>query len=107
MRQEDPAAFGLSVIVTHELYFGAYKARRVQANLQRLEGLKFEIVGFDNEDARCASEIRAILAMAGMPIGPYDVLIAGQAMARSLTLITHNGREFSCVQGLRWEDWEG
>ena len=50
--------------------------------------------------------IRAALAAAGTPIGPYDVLIAGQAVARGLTLITHNTREFQRVENLRIEDWE-
>ena len=41
-----------------------------------------------------------------MEIGRYDVLIAGQAAARDLTLVTHNTREFARVPGLRIEDWE-
>jgi tRNA(fMet)-specific endonuclease VapC len=40
-----------------------------------------------------------------MPIGPYDVLIAGQAMARDMILVTHNTQEFGRVPGLRLEDW--
>ncbi len=32
-------------------------------------------------------------------------LIAGQDVARGLTLITSNVREFPGVEGLRWEDW--
>ena len=60
----------------------------------------------DGGDARCAAEIRAVLNAAGTPIGSYDILIAGQAVARELTLVTHNTREFSRVQGLRIEDWE-
>ena len=36
----------------------------------------------------------------------FDVLIAGQALTRSLKLITHNIREFSRVPGLMYEDWE-
>jgi len=106
LQREDPDEFGLSVIVTHELYFGAYKSRDVQANLDTIALLKFEIVPFEDEDARRAGEIRAGLAASGRPIGPYDVLIAGQALARDLTVITHNIREFSRVPGLRIEDWE-
>jgi tRNA(fMet)-specific endonuclease VapC len=34
------------------------------------------------------------------------VLIAGQALARDLTLITHNTSEFRRVPRLLWEDWE-
>ena len=50
-------------------------------------------------------EIRAELARAGTPIGPYDTLIAAQALRRDRLLVTANGREFSRVAGLRWEDW--
>jgi len=40
-------------------------------------------------------------------VGPYDVVIAGQALSRSLILITPNGREFSRIAVLKVEDWEG
>lgn len=48
-----------------------------------------------------------LLASQGTPIGPYDVLIAGQAKTRNLILITHNMEEFSRIKGLVLEDWEG
>lgn len=38
-------------------------------------------------------------------IGPHDILIAGQAIARDLILVTANHREFGRIKGLRWEDW--
>ncbi|MGH7081033.1 MAG: PIN domain-containing protein [Acetobacteraceae bacterium] len=85
---------------------GACKSRRRSENLARVEGLQFAVLEFDQEDAREAGEIRAALASAGTPIGPYDVLIAGQARARDLILITRNVGEFSRVRGLRIEDWE-
>lgn len=69
-------------------------------------GLRFEVVAFDAEDARAAGAVRAALAAAGTPIGPYDALIAGQALARGLVLVTHNPHEFARVEGLRVEDWE-
>jgi hypothetical protein len=53
-----------------------------------------------------ADFIDAVLAAKGTPIGPYDVLIAGQAMARDMILITHNRDEFGRVPGLRIEDWQ-
>ncbi len=65
------------------------------------------MVEFDREDSRQACAIRAMLAAAGTPIGPYDILIAGQARTRDLILITHNTSEFARVDGLRIEDWEG
>jgi tRNA(fMet)-specific endonuclease VapC len=106
LRQAVPMDFGVPSIVAHELFHGAYKGRRTEDHLARLEALQFEVLDFDREDARSAGEVRAALAAAGQPIGPYDVLIAGQAIARSLTLITHNTREFQRVPGLQFEDWE-
>ena len=98
--------FGLSAVVLHELLFGAYKSRRQTENLQRLEQLRLTPVPFEAGDALRAAEIRAALKNAGRPIGPYDVLIAGQALARDLIVVTANTREFLRVQGLRVENWE-
>jgi predicted nucleic acid-binding protein len=68
----------------HELFCGAYKGQRTAENLARVDALQFEVLDFDREDARQAGELRARLAAAGTPIGAYDVLIAGQALARAL-----------------------
>jgi tRNA(fMet)-specific endonuclease VapC len=106
LRQHQPQDFAVSAIVAHELFFGAYKSKRIAENLARIDELQFEILDFDQEDARHAGELRATLAAAGIPIGPYDILIAGQALARGLTLITHNVREFQRVPALAVEDWE-
>lgn len=105
LRTHLPADFGMPSIVAHELYYAAYKSQRAAANLARIEALQLEVVPFDTEDAQHAGEIRAQLAAAGTPIGPYDTLIAGQARARSLILVTHNVREFSRVAQLLVEDW--
>ncbi|QQK00779.1 type II toxin-antitoxin system VapC family toxin [Burkholderia ambifaria] len=105
LRRHQPADFGIPAIVAHELYYGAYKSQRAAANLARVEGLQFEVVSFDAEDVQHAGEIRAQLAAVGTPIGPYDALIAGQARARRLVLVTHNTREFERVPELQVEDW--
>jgi tRNA(fMet)-specific endonuclease VapC len=98
---------GLPCIVCHELCFGAYKSQKVSFNLEtlRLLFLDFSVLSFEREDARAAGQIRALLSAAGTPIGPYDILIAGQAMARGLTLITNNVGEFKRVEALKLEDW--
>lgn len=102
-----PHDIAISSIVAHELYYGAFKSSRVDDNVARVDLLRFRTLEFDRDDARCAGEIRAGLALQGIPIGPYDVLIAGQALSRSLILVTRNGREFSRVAALNVEDWEG
>ncbi len=97
----------ISTIVPHELYFGAYKSPRVSFNLQTIRLLlrDFPLLSFDEEDSRQAGEVRAELKKSGTPIGPYDVLIAGQAKARDLILVGNNTREFERVSDLRLEDW--
>ncbi len=102
-----PRDVGISAVVLHELYYGAFESQRVEKNLARVGALQFPVREFDREDARRAGEIRAHLASKGTPIGPYDVLIAGQAKARKLTLVTHNTTEFQRVPSLKVEDWKG
>jgi tRNA(fMet)-specific endonuclease VapC len=106
IRQHHPRDFAISSIVMHELFYGAYRGQRTTENLVRIESLRFEVLAFDREDARHAGEVGAMLAAAGTLVGPYDVLIAGQAIARDLTLITHNVRDFQRVPALKVEDWD-
>lgn len=105
LKSKAPRDVALSSIVVHELYYGAFKSRRREQNVNLVDSLLFEVLGFDKEDARQAGEIRGHLAAVGSPIGPYDVLIAGQAAARGLILVTNNIREFGRVPGLSVEDW--
>jgi tRNA(fMet)-specific endonuclease VapC len=98
----------ISSIVAFELWYGIAKSARIEINTQRMEALLSSAVvalPFDNEDSRAAGSIRATLQAAGKPIGAYDYLIAGQALARQLTLVTANVSEFSRVKGLIWQDW--
>ena len=105
LRRLAPSDIGLPAPVAYELYYGAYKSRHSGRNLGLLDRLEFEIVPFDAEDARAAGAVRNELEAAGLPIGPYDLLIAGQARARKLVLVTANSREFERVEGLVCEDW--
>ena len=105
LRSKTPDEVGISTIVAHELYYGAFKSQRSAKNVGLIDGLLFHTVEFEKEDARRAGEIRAILATQGKQIGPYDVLIAGQASARGLTLVTNNLREFQRIPDLLVEDW--
>ena len=105
-RQHSPADIGISAIVSHELFYGAFKSKRADQNIALVDSLRFVVVDFDKEDSRHAGAIRAALGALGSTIGPFDVLIAGQARARNLTLVSHNTREFGRVPGLLVEDWE-
>ena len=98
----------LSSVVAFELWYGAAKSQRREANSGRLQAFlagPLEWTDFDDEDAREAGVVRAELEASGKPIGAYDVLIAGQARRRRATLVTSNVSEFTRVAGLKWEDW--
>jgi len=105
-RRERVGDVAVSAIVAHELFYGAFKSRRAAQNLALIDALQFVVLEFDKEDARQAGEVRALLAAKGTPIGPYDVLIAGQAVARDMILVTHKTQEFGRVMGLQIEDWQ-
>ena len=95
-------------VVKQELFYGAYKSQRQVKNLEVLRDFFSAIVSlpFDGEAAEIAGKVRAGLAKAGTPIGPYDLQIAAIALAHKLVLVTHNTREFQRIKGLRIEDWE-
>ncbi len=105
VRRHTSSDFGLPAPVIYELYYGAFKSRYANRNLELLDCIGFEVVPFDASDARAAGAVRANLEAVGRPIGPLDTLIAGQALARGLILVTANTQEFVRVEGLHCEDW--
>lgn len=98
----------VSSVVLFELWYGVAKSTRVRDNTERLRVFlsgPLDIVNFDDEDAESAGRVRAALEHRGTPIGAYDLLIAGQALRRGLTVVTANSAEFGRVAGLSWVDW--
>lgn len=106
LKQHEPDEIALPAIVMHELFDGACRSARRDANLRHIRLLPFQVLDFGERDALAAGEIRARLAETGKLIGPCDVLIAGQALARGSTVVTRNTDEFMRVEGLAIEDWE-
>ena len=97
----------ISTIVLSELLHGAAKSDRPEHNRAEVErfATRLEVLAFDEPAAHHAADIRASLERRGQPIGGYDLLIAGHARSRGLTVVTGNLAEFSRVDGLRAEDW--
>jgi tRNA(fMet)-specific endonuclease VapC len=100
-------AIATSTIVVAQLASGAHRGApaRLTRNLERIAALRMPILPFESTDAAEAGRIDAALKKVGRPIGPLDTLIAGQALARGMTVVTNNVREFARVQGLRIADW--
>nr|WP_315249856.1 tRNA(fMet)-specific endonuclease VapC [uncultured Duganella sp.] len=97
----------ISTITLMELFYGVEKSTDPARNLAEVKGFaaRLEVLEFDSHAASHSGQIRAELARAGTPIGPYDQMIAGHARSRGLIIVTNNRREFDRVQGLRVEDW--
>ena len=98
----------VSSAVLFVLWYGVEKSTHVPENTKRLRVFlsgDMDVLAFDDEDAKSAGRIRAALEKSGTTIGPYDLPIAGQALARGLTVVTANAAEFARVQGLGWVDW--
>ena len=108
LRREKPRDVAISVVTEFEVEYGlARKSSMSSAMRQAMADLvaAVEILPFEREDARVAGRLRAALAEAGQPIGPYDLLLAATALRRGLGIVTHNAREFARVGGLVIEDW--
>ncbi len=95
-----------SIVVAAELRYGAAKSaskqlsERISLTLSALKILPLEAPTDEHY-----AQIRHHLTRQGTPIGPNDLLIAAQALAADLTLVTANTREFERVPALRVENW--
>jgi tRNA(fMet)-specific endonuclease VapC len=98
---------GVSAVTVAELRYGASKSQRSRQNHEALDLFlaPFEMMAFDESAAIAYGEIRVQLEKAGDPIGPHDMLIAGQAKSLNVVLVTNNVREFKKVKGLKIEAW--
>jgi tRNA(fMet)-specific endonuclease VapC len=97
----------LSVIVLAEREFGVIKGGNAaqRRKLQSLEQL-LTVEPFTREDARRYAILRHQLEARGQGIGPFDTLIAAQALRLGATVVTRNAREFGRIIGLSVENWE-
>jgi tRNA(fMet)-specific endonuclease VapC len=95
-------------VVKAELFYGALISRHSETNLAKQRKFldRFVSLPFHDQAAKEYSQIRVRLERLGTPIGPNDLLIAAIAIAHNVTLVSHNTREFSRVEGLQCEDWE-
>lgn len=106
-RRHSPQDVAISTITLFELQYGIEKSQY----RERSEGalakflLPLNLIDMDRSAALEAAMIRAHLEKKGMPIGPYDLLIAGLARSRDLILVTNNTKEFERIAGLHMENW--
>ncbi len=108
LRATNPADIGISSVSLYELYSGVERCARPLIEKQKVEKLiqPIHLLPFDADAAQFTAKVRRQLEVAGSVIGPYDLMLAGQALSLGVTFVTHNTGEFSRVQGLLLEDWQ-
>ena len=108
VKATSPQLIAVSALTRMEVDYGlALNAARAKQLGPILDAFFASIVTlpFDEAEAKAAAAISAALKTRGQPIGAYDVLIAGTALARGLIVVTANVGEFERVSGLLVEDW--
>ena len=95
------------MVTVFELFCGLAKAQDPANERLKVERFVSAIIELplDRASAEAAANIRTALERQGTRIGPYDLLIAGQAIVGNLILVTNNLREFQRVSGLKLESW--
>jgi tRNA(fMet)-specific endonuclease VapC len=97
----------ISSLTVAELEYGVENSNRIQEN--RIALLKFlsifYVLNFDDTDAIPYGKLKAKLKKEGQLIGPIDMLLAAQALSKSLILVTNNTREFERIADLKIENW--
>lgn len=102
-----PKDIGIPSVVVYELEYGIAKStspKKRQKQLKELISLA-NLLPFNELAAKKSADIRALLEKQGTPIGSYDTLIAGTALAVNGVLVTNNTKEFERVKPLKLENW--
>ncbi len=91
---EDPMK--ICAITLMELYFGAYKSKKITGNLSKVRTIEnaFEIISVSSECAEIFGMLKASLKKSGMLLDDFDLIIASCAMTNNLTLVTNNTKHF-------------
>ncbi len=103
---EDADTVFVSSITLGELYFGAFKSGRIEANLADTEQLALSgaVIACDVGTARIYGRIRYQLRAKGHPIPVNDTWIAAIALQHNLTLLTRD-EHFNQVDNLPVASW--
>ncbi len=107
LQSENPDDWLISVVSVFEPFAGVERCRRPKEERRKVEAFlaPLHLLPFDLDAALRASKIRWHLEKSGKPIGPFDLLLAAQALSLDIALVTGNCGEFARVPDLRLENW--
>lgn len=102
-----PDDCGVSIVSVFELLSGVVRCRHPEEERRKVETFLAELhlLPFDYNAAVHTAKVRWFLEKAGRHIGPYDLQLAGQALALDVVLVTGNTREFERAPDLKLENW--
>jgi tRNA(fMet)-specific endonuclease VapC len=105
-RLVQPSEIFLPTMVLGELYYGARKSTRIEANIGRIDELagSSALLWCDLDTARHYGQIKNDLRAKGRPIPENDIWIAAVAQQHELTLVSRD-THFNEVDGLALEVW--
>ena len=103
-----PSELSLSAVTLAEIFYGieksSVKKKLRRSKIEKIASL-LRIFPFDETAAAAYAVLRARMEKKGMVISERDMQIAAIAVTNSLTLVTHNVREFGRIEKLPVEDW--
>lgn len=103
---ENLGEWAVASVTYHELWRGLMQTKSEKVELFLTSFLaNVTVLSFDEGDARESGRVLAQLMSAGKKIGDADTMIAGQAIANQLIIVTNNTKHFSSVEGLQLENW--
>jgi len=102
-----PREIAVPTLVKAELILGAYKGKKRESNIEKVERFlePFGIIPFEDEMTYVYAEIRSDIEKKGVIIGPNDIIIASIVKYQNGILVTNNISEFKRVKGLLLENW--
>ena len=102
-----PDSLAISAVTRAELMFGLEKRGNPRELTRLVHGFleRVAVMPLDAQAADHFAKLRAQLERGGTPIGIFDTMIAGHALALKATLVTNNQKHFQKVKALKAENW--
>ena len=102
-----PDALAISAVTRAELMFGLEKRGNPRELTRLVHGFldRVAVMPWDAHAADHFAKLRALLERGGTPIGIFDTMIAGHAVALKATLVTNHQKHFQKVKALKLENW--
>jgi tRNA(fMet)-specific endonuclease VapC len=97
----------LSLITVGELFFGIFRSKQAERNLNRYRrfSARMKLLPFTPAVAEQFGAVKAHLARRGEMVADLDLWIVAHALVHGATVVTNNERDFGRIQRLRLENW--